>query len=240
ISWAAGLGAYTILDLQWLDADTVYGHTRDANQQRRPNRVAPTPDANTIRLWDTLGARYKDEPAGLFDLFNEPHDALGDDLRPIHVVDGEGEGSKSDAVSVVAEEWGLWAAYLVARVRKVRPSGLILVGGVDWAFDLRGVRVEAPDIVYSAHIYPNRAARAWKKALGRAREVPVFVGEWGGTDTNPDIGRKLVDRMRRSCLASTASTTVGYPPLVREPRAPLYQPTTFGELVRSELQREPS
>src|SRR5215469_15433436 len=33
ISWAAALGAYTILDLQWLDADTVYGHTRDAYHQ---------------------------------------------------------------------------------------------------------------------------------------------------------------------------------------------------------------
>src|SRR5581483_5730245 len=29
ISWAAALGAYTILDLQWLDADRVYGHTFD-------------------------------------------------------------------------------------------------------------------------------------------------------------------------------------------------------------------
>jgi len=238
ISWAAAFGAYTILDLQWLDADTVYGHTRDGNQQRRPNRIAPTPDANTNRLWDTLAARYKNEPAVLFDLFNEPHDPLSDDFMPIHVVDAEGEVTESDADFVGAEEWGRWAAYLVARVRSVRSAGLILVEGVDWAFDLRGVRVEAPDIVYSAHIYPNRAERTWERALGRAQEVPVFVGEWGGADADLDFGRSLAERMRRSGLGWTAWSWVDYPLLIREPRAPLYQPTPFGELVRSELRRE--
>jgi hypothetical protein len=235
ISWAAALGAYTILDLQWLDADTVFGHTRDANQQKQPNRVAPTPDANTIVLWDMLSARYQGEPAVLFDLFNEPHDPLGDDFLPIHLVDAEGDVTESDGDYVGAGEWVPWAAYLVGRVRRVRPTGLILVGGVDWAFDLRDVQVDAPDIVYSAHIYPNRAEEAWEKALGRAGELPVFVGEWGGGDTDLDFGRSLSERMGGLGLGWTAWSWVDYPPLIREPRAPLYQPTAFGELVRGEL-----
>jgi hypothetical protein len=237
ISWAAALGAYTILDLQWLDADTAYGHTRDANQEKKPNRVAPTPDAGTILLWETLSARYKDEPAVVFDLFNEPHDPLDDDFLPIHLVDEDGSVTESDAGFVGAEEWGNWAAYLVSRVRRVRPAGLILVGGVDWAFDLRGIRVDAPGIVYSAHIYPNHARHSWDKALGRAGEVPVFVGEWGGTDADLDFGRTLADRMRLLGLGWTAWSWADYPPLVREPRAP-YEPTAFGELVRSELKRD--
>ena len=236
ISWASALGAYTILDLQWLDADTAYGYTQDSNQEKKPNRVAPTPDANTIQLWDILGDRYKDEPAVLFDLFNEPHDALNDDFMPIHLVDADGNVTESDDGSVGAEEWGAWASYLVARVRRIRPAGLILVGGVDWAFDLRDIWVDAPDIVYSAHIYPNRAEHSWDKALGRAGEVPVFIGEWGGTGTDLDFGRSLAERMRQLGLSWTAWSWVDYPPLVREPRAPLYEPTEFGELVRTELQ----
>ena len=45
-------------------------------------RVAPTPDANSSVLWRTLAERYRDEPAVLFDLFNEPHDPLDDDFFP--------------------------------------------------------------------------------------------------------------------------------------------------------------
>src|SRR5690348_2043221 len=40
ISWGAALGSYTILDLQWLDAETIFGTTRNESGERRPNRVA--------------------------------------------------------------------------------------------------------------------------------------------------------------------------------------------------------
>ena len=32
-----------------------------------------------MTLWATLARRYAEEPAVLFDLFNEPHDLLSDD-----------------------------------------------------------------------------------------------------------------------------------------------------------------
>jgi endoglucanase len=86
ISWASALGAYTILDLQWLDSDTVYGHTADGNGGQEDNHVAPTPNAATITLWNALATRYCDEPAVLFDLFNEPHDRLNDDPMPINII----------------------------------------------------------------------------------------------------------------------------------------------------------
>ncbi len=91
ISWTAALGAYTILDLQWLDAETVYGYTEDEQRVQRANHVPPTPNADTILLWRTLAERYQNEPAVLFDLLNEPHNALEDDLLPIHLVGPGGE-----------------------------------------------------------------------------------------------------------------------------------------------------
>ena len=38
IDWAAALGAYTLLDLQWLDADTVYGRLNDPRVSRGASR----------------------------------------------------------------------------------------------------------------------------------------------------------------------------------------------------------
>ncbi len=114
-----------------------------------------------------------------------------------------------------------------------------MVGGVDWAFDLRQIRVNAPNIVYSAHIYPNRNVEDWGKALGawpgNRNEAPVFVGEWGGKEEDLGFGHKLADLMRQRSLGWTAWSWADNPPLVLQPRAPNYQPTPFGELVRNEL-----
>jgi hypothetical protein len=235
ISWLAALGAYTILDLQWLDADTVYGHTRDENGVESDNHVAPTPNAETILLWATLAERYHDEPAVLFDLFNEPHDRLSDDYLPIHLIASDGAVIESDRSTVGPREWMAWATRLVAEVRAIRPTGLILVGGVSWAFDLHKIRIEAPDVVYSAHIYANRPQNTWGKALGHADELPVFVGEWGGTDDHLDFGRRLAGVLRDGGFGWTAWSWVDYPQLIQPPRAPAFRPTAFGELVRAEL-----
>jgi hypothetical protein len=68
ISWASALDAYTILDLQWLDSQTVYGHITDKDGRIRENHVPPTPNPESILLWKTLAERYRDEPAVIFDL----------------------------------------------------------------------------------------------------------------------------------------------------------------------------
>ena len=235
IFWASALGAYTILDLQWLSADTVHGYTRHGKRGKVPNRVAPTPNANSIILWRMLAERYRDEPAVLFDLFNEPHDPISDDLLPIHLIGPDGDVVASDASVVGREEWVPWARSLVREIREVRPPGLILVGGVDWAFDLRGVRVDAPGIVYSAHIYPNRKPRTWWKALGGAADVPVFVGEWGGTTDDLEFGRRLSEHLRRLGLGWTAWSWADYPELVVREREANFEPTVFGALVRDRL-----
>jgi len=237
IAWASALGAYTILDLQWLDAETAYGYIEDENHLKRANRVPPTPNQDTIRLWQTLAARYENEPAVLFDLFNEPHDPLQDDLLPIRVPGPNGHVLESDQRFVSPKEWLSWATLLITEVRKIRAKGIILVAGVDWAFDLRRIRVDAPNIVYSAHVYPNRKSHHWWKALGHWNKVPVFVAEWGGQEQDREFGRKLADLMRRRAMSWSAWSWVDHPRLVQTPCAPSYQPTPFGELVRNELRK---
>lgn len=66
IAWTSSLGAYTLLDLQWINTEV---------------KIAPLPDFNSPRLWRTLAERYRNEPSVLYDLYNEPHDTTAADWR---------------------------------------------------------------------------------------------------------------------------------------------------------------
>jgi endoglucanase len=235
IDWAAAMGAYTLLDLQWLDMETVYGTTCNASHGRTVNHVPHTPNEQTIELWRVLAARYRNEPAVLFDLLNEPHDVLPDDPHPLQLIGGDGRVVPSDQRRFSAKDWSRWANLLTAEIRRIKPDGLILVGGVDWAFDLRGVLIDAPNIVYSTHIYPNRPWFTWHRALGRHREVPIFVGEWGGSDRDLGFGRRLAAKLRKLGLGWTAWSWSDYPQIVVSAQAQDFKATPFGKLVRNEL-----
>ena len=234
IAWAAEVEAYTILDLQWLDTETIYGTTENPVQGRTANHVSPAPNVDTLTLWRTLAARYRDEPAVIFDILNEPHDVLADDPHPLNLAGLDGEVTASDETRLTARQWSRWASLLTAAIREIKPDGLIMVSGIDWAFDLSGVQVNAPNIVYSTHIYSNRRKRDWKKALGRYRDIPIFVGEWGGTDEDLDFGTELVSVMSDRGLGWAAWSWSDFPRLVSDPD---FTPTSFGSLVRSELSR---
>jgi hypothetical protein len=160
---------------------------------------------------------------------------LPGDPHPIWLVAAGGSIETSAARVVRAADWNAWAARLTAEVRRVHPESVVFVSGVDWAFDLRQIQVDAPNIVYSTHIYPSRSRRSWRRAFGRASEVPVFAGEWGGHDGDLSFGRHLIERLRRDAAGWTAWSWVDDPPLVLTPRAPNYRPSRFGELVRDEL-----
>lgn len=72
IAMAAERGAYTLLDLQWLDAASPRGRLPSGGA----NFVPPLPNLGSIELWRQLASRYRGEPAVLYDIFNEPHDPL--------------------------------------------------------------------------------------------------------------------------------------------------------------------
>jgi endoglucanase len=235
IAWAAEFGAYTILDLQWHDVETVYGTTTHPTQGRVANHVPPAPNAQTIELWRRLAARYRDETAVIFDLLNEPHDVLEDDPHPLNLIATDGTVMPSDELRVTAREWSKWATVLVGGIRESKPDGIVMVGGVDWAFDLSGVVVDAPNIVYSTHIYSNRRRKDWSKAIGQHCEIPIFVGEWGGTKQDLEFGASLAAQMQSRGLGWTAWSWADFPPLVEALGVRAPNPTPFGALVRNEL-----
>src|ERR1700722_709686 len=64
---------------------------------------------------------------------------------------------------------------------------------MDWGFDLRGVRIDAANVVYSAHVYPGRPRRQWSSRFGRrCSDHPLFIGEWGGNGGDLKWGSSLI------------------------------------------------
>jgi len=203
VEFAAARGAYTVLALQWLDNHTVCGWDADG----RPNFVAPLPNEASLELWRQLASRFRNEPAVLFDILSEPHGV------PISV-------------------WQPWAMRLIEAIRESHPAALVLVSGVDWAYDLRGHPIPGMDgLVYSTHIYRNKGTD-WDEAFGSlAAKVPVIAGEWGGGEADLEWGETLSDYLAQRQIGWIAWGWPDWPPLIE----PDYTPTRFGTLVQSLL-----
>jgi endoglucanase len=233
IDWAAAMGAYTILDLQWLDASTKYGHTSADGEE---NHVAPLPEPATLNLWSSLAERYREEAAVLFDLLNEPHDPLDDDNQPKFLIDSSGMPFEAEVHSVGPDEWLPWAARLIDEIRRVHSNSLLLLSGLDWGYDLQHVFVDTYNLVYSTHVYPIRKSRDWKRAFGHAAStLPVFIGEWGGGDNDVEWGTRFLSCINKLGLGWTAWSWTDRPFLVTDARRADYRPTVFGRLVQSQL-----
>jgi endoglucanase len=220
IWWASYYGAYTLLDLHWLDADRVFGGSR--------NFVAPLPDCHSIKLWAMLAERYWDEPAVLYDLFNEPHDRLPDDPYLLAREDGSTYLISHRIVTKV--EWRPWAYKLLETIRAVHPAALVFVSGTNWGYDLRGIPLGVGNVVYSNHVYPDKGSN-WAQAFGNlAANLPVFAGEWGGGEEDCAWGRRLANYFDQLEIGWTAWSWSDDPFLVTH-----QTPTSFGEIVRKQL-----
>ena len=229
VEMAARRGAYTILDLQWLDGRTMRGTVSG-----QPNYVAPLPNPDSILLWEQLGALWQDEPAILFDIFNEPHDVLPDDHEPALRIREDRSTFPLWSRSVGKRAWHPWARHMINAIRRVHQEALIFVPGTEWAYDLRDYPLSGvAGVVYSTHVYPGKRI-PWDMAFGNLAEVaPVFVGEWGGGDQDLAWGRQLLAYMEQRHMGWTAWSWSDHPRLIES--STKYTPTRFGDLVKTAL-----
>ena len=165
---AANRGAYLVLDLHRFRAP-------------KPEHVA---------FWKDAAARYKNHPAVLFDLFNEPHGISWQVWRDGGFV-GEKEGADESAFLSEEEKknnQGFESVGMQALLDAVRSTGarnIVVVAGLGWSFDLTGVTkgYELSDpsgngIMYSWHVYNWH--KGWEKhVLAAAARHPILVGEVG-------------------------------------------------------------
>ncbi len=165
---AASHGAYLALDLHRFRAPTA-AHTE---------------------FWTDAATRYKNHPAVLFELFNEPHGITWKTWRDGGPLKDPATAPKDvNAAENNEEQEGETSIGMQALVNAIRATGahnLIIAGGLDWGYDLSGItngfaltdRDDADGIIYSSHIYPWK--KDWQdKVLSAAAKYPIFVGEIG-------------------------------------------------------------
>ncbi|MEZ0215903.1 MAG: glycoside hydrolase family 5 protein [Rariglobus sp.] len=168
ITLAANRGAYVVLDL----------HTYRA------------PRDEYLEFWTDAAARYKNHPALIFDLMNEPFDTTWEVWRNGGFV---GEKLTADqAAFLSAEEKAKTRGFqspgmqkMLDTVRATGAKNMILVGGLDYAYRLDGILdgygLDDPNgqgIIYACHIYPWKSG--WQKyLLNAAAKYPILLGEVG-------------------------------------------------------------
>lgn len=164
IEQAARQGCYVILDLHEFKAPT------EVHRQ----------------FWLDAAKRYANNPAVLFGLFNEAHSVSWKVWRDGGRID---DNAKQGVIAENNEhpdlEQTIGHQALIDACRSVGAKNIVLAGGLDWAYDLRGLAegyaLADPDgngIVYDSHIYPWK--NGWdSKVLRFADRYPILLGEVG-------------------------------------------------------------
>ena len=144
-------------------------------------------------FWKEAAAKYKDHPAVLFDLFNEPHGTTWEVWRDGGEVPQKKKAGEEDAfltaedkAKAAANKRSIGMQRLLDTVRETGARNVVLVGGLDYAYDLSGIAngfalkdvSGSNGIILSTHIYPWK--KGWQeKVLIAADKFPILVGEVG-------------------------------------------------------------
>jgi hypothetical protein len=139
--------------------------------QANLNEAQPDPNS-TPAFWAQVAKQFGSEPHVLFDIWNEPWGV----------------------------DWATWMGNAQKIIQAIRGAGatdtLILVGGLDYAYDLTPLLtpnnriVGMGPIIYATHPYPLKSnppsmASEWDSKFGQvAEQVPVIIGEYGVDDSS--------------------------------------------------------
>jgi lysophospholipase L1-like esterase len=172
VGWANALGLYLIID--WHSIGNL-------NSGMFQHPMYETSMTETRDFWRRIAFRYGDVPTvAVYELFNEPTNNFI----------GNGDGSLGRL------DWPAWRETLEELTDIVQvydPASVVLVGGLNWAYDLSGVRempLRRDGIAYAVHPYPQKTRPgndtreawfdAWESDWGfLAERYPLIATEIG-------------------------------------------------------------
>jgi endoglucanase len=179
-------GLYAILDLHW----SAPGTQTASGQQ-------PMPDDHSAEFWTSLATTFKNDPAVVFDVFNEPYSPADprsgeDPTHPVSWACWENGGCTVPSFANTSQATGqkYTAVGMQALVTAIRNTGArqpVLVGGLDFANDLTGWLGNAPNdplnqAAASFHNYMGQTcdnSGCWNSQIAPvAANVPVVTGEF--------------------------------------------------------------
>jgi hypothetical protein len=149
-------------------------------------------DAMSATFWAGVAQKYKNEGRVIFELFNEPHD-------------------------ISAAQWKTDMQALYSAVRNAGANNLVLLGGLDWAYNLSQVlpsnALSGTNIAYVTHPYSfkGNTPSAWDGAFGNlAATYPLLSTEFGQANTNPGGALSCDPNFYASLLSYFASKNMGW------------------------------
>lgn len=227
IGWAEDAGMDVILDLHWSDAGELGSCAPNLGCQQ------VMADANSKTFWTEVATRYKDDGRVLFELYNEPHDV------PWQVWKVGGSTGMGWTVTGMQQ--------LYDAVRATGAENLVIIGGLNWAYDLSQVpdyKIAGYNIMYATHPYggpSDRAPSTWDSYWGfLAATYPVIATEFGEITGTCDP--TYSDRLIKYADSHNASWTAwawfpggcGFPAIIEDWDG---TPSMAGTVVKNALAR---
>ena len=197
VTWASELGLY--LNIEWHGIGNL-----QTEVFQHPMHY--TTRQETYNFWRDVSFRYAGVPAvAFYELFNEPttyREQLG---------------------RISWAEWKVIVEQMITIIRAHDPEVIPLVGGFDWAYELRSVGadpIDFPGIGYVTHPYPMKAPQPWEANWENdwgyvADKYPVMAAEIGfmaagdpGAHTpviaDEDYGRRITAYFEKKGISWTA------------------------------------
>jgi hypothetical protein len=178
--------AHILLDLHWSDAG-VWGKNIGQHD---------LPDENSVAFWKDFAPVYGNNPAVLFDLYNEPTRINWDQWLnggPITEID---EKTKA---TLQYTSVGLQA--VLDAIRSTGAKNVVVAGGINWSYEVGGT-LKDPDgngVVYAAHPYPHPFKGIGRETIPQwaarmeafARDHAIIVTEFGSSEKDWPFPKEL-------------------------------------------------
>ena len=194
VSWAEAAGLYVILDLHWSDPPENTAAPDACGQQ-------PMADTNSLVFWQQAAATFANDPKVSFELYNEPFLGGWSNVSAYWDIWQNG-GSYNASGNTQANGYkGTYQAVgmqqLYDAVRGTGANNMVIIGGLNWAYDLSGVPthlINGTNIAYATHPYSFKEGSAtytvggpapanWDTMFGNlAATYPVIATEFGDND----------------------------------------------------------
>ena len=184
VDFCATNNAYIILDLHWSDAGEWGKNIGQHN----------LPDKNSIVFWNNIAPLYANNPAVLFDLYNEPSRITWDQWFK------GGRITETDQKTHVAVSYdAVGMSALVAAVRSAGAKNVLVASGINWAYEQEGIPGQhelldpgGDGVVYAAHPYPHAFEHIGRETIAQwtarmeafSKKLPLIVTEFGSEETN--------------------------------------------------------
>lgn len=166
---------FAIIDLHW----NAPGSDKATGQQVMADKD------HSLAFWDSVAQMFKNNPAIIFDLYNEPHEISWGCWK-------DGTGCETDFPVASMQD-------MINTVRATGANNLLMIGGLDFSNDLSGWLANKPtdpinNLVASFHMYGKNKCdtqKCWDKNVAPVMaQVPVIAGEFGESYNSTVCGTK--------------------------------------------------